>query len=177
MDMENGNVKNIYTKDLTDLVRRNGPDQVRKILRGEQSRTKIRKSIFDQVLINATGAWASLVSELYGFVDNDVKPRRRQLELISCPELDLSQYGMIIDTSDIYFHKEGEYILVGYSNMDEPYGVNFRFDFYDLNEGSPFIELIWKPLWKRISKFEKLKFIRGWAGIYGETPDKSGFFG
>jgi len=27
------------------------------------------------------------------------------------------------------------------------------------------------------TNFERLKFIRGWAGIYGETPDKSGFMG
>lgn len=97
--------------------------------------------------------------------------------VIKCAEVDLSPYGMIIDTSDIYFHYESGNILAGYSNMDEPYGYNFDFSFSGMTEGSPFVEYIWAPLWSRISAFEKVKFIRGWAGIYAETPDRSGYLG
>ena len=97
--------------------------------------------------------------------------------VMKCPDVDLSSYGMIIDTSDIYFHNESGNILAGYSNMDEPYGYNFEFSFGGLDEKSLFVKHIWVPLWKRISKFEKVKFIRGWAGIYAETPDRSGYLG
>jgi len=129
------------------------------------------------VLINTAGAWGPKVSEMYGFKDTMVKPRRRQMVVMKCPEVDLSSYGMIIDTSDIYFHNESGNILAGYSNMDEPYGYNFEFSFGGMDEESLFVNYIWLPLWKRISKFEKVKFIRGWAGIYAETPDRSGYLG
>ncbi len=128
-------------------------------------------------IINTAGAWAPRVSALYGFNDEGVKPRRRQMAVLNCPDVDLSPFGMLIDTSDIYFHQDGENILAGYSNMDEPYGYNFEFSFGGMSEESPFVRHIWQPLWKRISGFEKVKFIRGWAGMYAETPDRSGYLG
>lgn len=176
-ERKGGSVTSVLTNDLKAIFKNYGEEGIRKVLKGETIFDTHDNKFGGEVLINACGAWAPEISKHYGFTDNDIKPRRRQIELISCPDLDLSDFGMIIDTSDIYFHREGDLILVGYSNPDEPYGVNFRFDYYGLEEKSPFIEQIWKPLWSRISKFERLKFIRGWAGIYGETPDKSGYMG
>ncbi len=129
------------------------------------------------VLINTAGAWGPRVSKSYGFEDTMVKPRRRQMVVMRCQDVDLSPYGMIIDTSDIYFHNDSGNILAGYSNMDEPYGYNFDFSFGGMDEESLFVNYIWQPLWKRISKFEKVKLLRGWAGIYAETPDRSGYLG
>ena len=129
------------------------------------------------VLVNTSGAWGPRVSEMYGFKDDKVKPRRRQMVLMKSSELDLSSYGMIIDTSNVYFHYESGNILAGYSNMDEPYGYNLEYNFGGLDENSQFVKYIWRPLWERISKFDKVKLIRGWAGIYAETPDRSGYLG
>ncbi|MER3447056.1 MAG: hypothetical protein C4291_09525 [Candidatus Dadabacteria bacterium] len=129
------------------------------------------------ILINTAGAWAPRISRLYGFNDERIKPRRRQMVVIRCPELDLSSYGMVIDTSNVYFHKDAENILAGYSNMDEPYGYNFEFDFGGTKEESPFVRYIWLPLYNRISRFERVRFLRGWAGLYAETPDRSGYLG
>jgi len=130
-----------------------------------------------RVLVNATGAWSPRVSALYGFDDRHVKPRRRQMVVLDCPALDLSRWGMIIDTSDVYFHQDGPYIVAGYSNMDEPYGYNMDYTFGGAEPESPFVRYIWAPLWKRISRFESVKVVRGWAGLYGETPDRSGYLG
>ncbi|MGE5444210.1 MAG: NAD(P)/FAD-dependent oxidoreductase [Ignavibacteriales bacterium] len=129
------------------------------------------------VLINTAGAWAPRISKLYGFNDEQIKPRRRQMVVIRCPEVDLSHYGMIIDTSNVYFHKDAENILAGYSNMDESYGYNFEFNFGGMGEESLFIKYIWLPLYDRVSRFERVKFLRGWAGLYAETPDRSGYLG
>ena len=129
------------------------------------------------VLINTAGAWSPRISKLYGFNDEKIKPRRRQMVVIRCAEVDLSSFGLIIDTSHVYFHKDAENILAGYSNMDEPYGYDIEFNFGGMDEGSPFVKYIWLPLWRRISKFERIKFIRGWAGLYEETPDRSGYLG
>lgn len=128
-------------------------------------------------LINTSGAWAPRISALYGFNDEEIKPRRRQMVVIKSQDIDLSSYGMVIDTSDIYFHKESGDILAGYSNMDEPYGYNFEFSFGGTDEESQFVKYIWEPLSKRMSGFEKVKLVRGWAGIYAETPDRSGYLG
>ncbi len=177
VEVSNGIGKKVLTKDFSHILKHNDSEKIKEILKDEsKADTKINEFDFN-TLINCTGAWSSKLSSLYGFDEDENKPRRRQLELISCPEIDLSNYGMIIDTSDIYFHSEGENILVGYSNMDEPFGVNFKFDFFSYDEESPFIKYVWKPLVKRSSLFENLKFIRGWAGIYGETPDRSGYIG
>jgi glycine/D-amino acid oxidase-like deaminating enzyme len=129
------------------------------------------------ILINTAGAWAPRVSKLYGFNDEQIKPRRRQMVVIRCPEVDLSPYGMVIDTSAVYFHKDAENILAGYSNLDEPYGYNLEFNFGGMDEESPFVKYIWLPLYNRISRFERIKFLRGWAGLYAETPDRSGYLG
>ena len=129
------------------------------------------------VLINTAGAWAPRISKLYGFKDEQIRPRRRQMVVIRCPEVDLSSFGILIDTSDVYFHKDAENILAGYSNMDEPYGYNLDFNFGGMEEDSLFVKYIWLPLYNRISKFERVKFLRGWAGLYAETPDRSGYLG
>lgn len=129
------------------------------------------------VLINTAGAWAPRISKLYGFNDEQIRPRRRQMVVIRCPEVDLSSFGILIDTSDVYFHKDAENILAGYSNMDEPYGYNLDFNFGGMEEDSLFVKYIWYPLYNRISKFERVKFLRGWAGLYAETPDRSGYLG
>ncbi|NIP32001.1 MAG: FAD-dependent oxidoreductase [Candidatus Dadabacteria bacterium] len=175
---ENNSGISLTTSDISGLVRSRGIDVVRKYLKGEipQSPTESINYSFD-LLINSTGAWSSKLSKLYGYKEDEIKPRRRQIELFNCPGIDISEMGMIIDTTDIYFHQEGDNILAGYSNMDEPYGVNFKFDFFSYSEESPFTKYIWKPLVKRSSLFEKIKFIRGWSGIYGETHDRSGFIG
>ncbi len=129
------------------------------------------------VLINTAGAWAPYISLLYGFEDEMIKPRRRQMVVIKCPDIDLSDYGMIVDTSLVYFHKEAENILAGYSNMDEPYGYNFDFSFGGMDTNSVFVKYIWEPLYARIKDFERVKLVRGWAGVYAETPDRSGYIG
>lgn len=128
-------------------------------------------------LINTAGAWAPVVSRLYGFEDDAIKPRRRQMVVIDAPDVDLSEYGMVIDTSDVYFHQEGTGILAGYSNMDEPAGYNFDFSFGGMSEESQFVKYIWEPLYSRMNGFEKVRLVRGWAGIYAETPDRSGYLG
>lgn len=179
IEVVNKTAKKVYSKDFTNIIKRGGSEVIKEILKDdiiEEYDPDINVFEVDN-LINCTGAWSAKLSSLYGFNEDENKPRRRQLELIQCPKINLSKYGMIIDTSDIYFHAEGDKILVGYSNMDEPFGVNFKFDFFAYDEKSPFVEYIWKPLIKRSLLFEDIKFIRGWAGIYGETPDRSGYLG
>lgn len=172
-----GSVSDVTAIDLTRTGTAGWDDTVKDFLvsgePGEGSGAKFTCG----TLINAAGAWAPRVSELYGFTDDDIKPRRRQMVVMKSADVDLSSYGMLVDTSEIYFHQDSDVILAGYSNTDEPYGYNFDFSFGGMDEESLFVKYIWEPLSKRISRFERLKLIRGWAGIYAETPDRSGFLG
>lgn len=178
--VEGGRAKTVTAYDLKalDKDRARLEEKVRQILEKDDIGDDLPRVTFKcGTLINTAGAWAPRVSELYGFKDEGIKPRRRQMVVLDCPDVDLSPYGMLIDTSDIYFHQYGAHILAGYSNMDEPYGYNFEFSFGGMSEESPFVKHFWQPLWKRISRFERVKFIRGWAGMYAETPDRSGYLG
>ncbi len=172
IEVERGRVKTVFSSEVE------GADAVEGLLTGRSVPGDERKVAYScGALINTAGAWASKIASLYGIRENAVKPRRRQLQVVKCPELDLSGVGMVVDTSDIYFHGEGDGIVVGYSNPDEPFGVNYGYDFHGLEETSPFVRQIWIPLAGRVKAFENLKFIRGWAGMYAETADRSGYLG
>ncbi len=171
IEVERGAAKTVFTEQV-------GAEAVEDLLKGKPVRRGADETAYGcGVLINTAGAWASKVAPLYGINENAAKPRRRQLQIVKCSELNLSKVGMVVDTSDIYFHAEGDGVLMGFSNPDEPFGVNYDYDFHSLDEASSFVRQIWVPLARRIKAFENLKFIRGWAGMYAETADRSGYLG
>ena len=59
---------------------------------------------------------------------NWTEPIRRQICIVDNRETNLADYGMIVDTSGVYFHNEGAHILAGYSPPDEPPGYHFNYD-------------------------------------------------
>jgi glycine/D-amino acid oxidase-like deaminating enzyme len=134
-------------------------------------------SIRADLFVNALGAWSPVLSSKLGVRDVAL-PVRRQISMVDVRKGDLPQgfdlhtLGMVVDASGVYFHPEGPYILAGYSNEDEPSGYDFRYD------GEAFFEReIWPRLAHRASAFERLGHVRGWAGLYSVTPDRSGIVG
>lgn len=129
-----------------------------------------------QKILNCTGAWLPVTSKLYHH-PSPVKPVRRQISVFSSHKEDLSDHGMMVDTSGLYLHPEGAHsglIVAGYSNRDEKPGYRFDYD------GEAFFDKqIWLRLYRRGNRhhFDEIKHVRGWAGLYEVSPDMTGILG
>jgi glycine/D-amino acid oxidase-like deaminating enzyme len=121
-------------------------------------------------VVNCAGAWAASVAKILGY-ESPVFPLRRQISLFDCRGLDMTRYGMIVDTSGVYFHAEGTHVLAGFAT-NEPKKINYQYDGEDF-----FTQSIWSALYERASAFENLKHFTGWAGQYEVSPDESAVIG
>jgi FAD-dependent oxidoreductase domain-containing protein 1 len=118
-----------------------------------------------------TGAWSDNALSLFS-LRNYSEPIRRQICLVDNRQASFAAYGMIVDTSGVYFHNEGPHILAGYSPPDTPPGHHFNYD------GEPFfLEEIWPRMYARMSCCERLRHVMGWAGLYEVSPDRSAIIG
>jgi glycine/D-amino acid oxidase-like deaminating enzyme len=123
------------------------------------------------LVINATGAWARRTAPLYGH-PAPVRPIRRQISIAHAREVDLRPYGMFVDTSGVYFHREATHILAGYADPDADVAYNFKYAGAEWFE-----ERIWPRLAERISRCAEMRHRSGWSGVYEYTPDHSGIVG
>ena len=147
---------------LTRMMTEDGP--------GEAVAGHLMELKADAVAIT-TGAWSDNALKLFG-LKNYSEPIRRQICLVDNRTTDFSAYGMIVDTSGVYFHNEGQHILAGYSPPDTPPGHHFNYD------GEPFfLEEIWPRMYARMSSCERLRHVTGWAGLYEVSPDRSAILG
>ncbi|MBS1958519.1 MAG: FAD-binding oxidoreductase [Bdellovibrionales bacterium] len=122
-------------------------------------------------IVNCAGAWAPSVAKKLAYACPS-EPVRRQISLFHAREVNLSEYGMMIDPSGVYFHPEAIYGLAGFAIKDEPGGYNFGYDAEQFFEN-----YIWPPLYERSTHFESLRHISGWAGLYENSPDHHAIVG
>ena len=130
----------------------------------------IERVVADRV-VNCGGPWAKEIARMLGY-DCPSYSVRRQISLFDCREVDLSAYGMMVDPSGVYFHPEAGYILGGVAEREEPRGQNFAYGGEEF-----FQEKIWMPLSERSTKFEALRHLNGWGGLYEVSPDESAIIG
>ncbi|HEX9814322.1 MAG TPA: FAD-binding oxidoreductase, partial [Myxococcota bacterium] len=116
-----------------------------------------------EVLLNCLGAWSPIFSAKLGIRDV-TEAVRRQICLVDVRSedlaagVDLSQLGMIVDASDLYFHPEGGHVLAGYSIPNEAPGFDFEYDGVEYFE-----RFVWPRLAHRSSSFERCGHLRGWS--------------
>jgi sarcosine oxidase subunit beta len=129
-----------------------------------------RGMIQTRMVVNATGPWAGLIGQMAG-VSLPIVPLRRQMfttnPLREVPE----DFPFVIDfAQSLYFHREGEGLLIGMSNQSEKPGfdqsVDEEFELVNLEAA---IERM--PLLERASRASH------WAGLYEVTPDAHPIYG
>jgi sarcosine oxidase subunit beta len=125
-----------------------------------------------RAVVNAAGPWAARVAALLG-VKLPVEPVRRHLLMSGpCPELP-RVIPMTIDAdTGVLVRREGERVLIAYSNPDEPAGFNTAFD-------PSFGERIATQLEERFPLVSAagVDLRRSWAGLYEVTPDHHAVLG
>ena len=127
-------------------------------------------TIQTRMVLNSAGPWSGLIGRMAG-VEMPIVPLRRQMfttnPLKEVPE----DFPFVIDfAQSLYFHREGEGLLVGMSNKDEKPGFNQNVD-----EEFEFVNL--EAAIERMPLLERASRTSHWAGLYEVTPDAHPIFG
>lgn len=122
------------------------------------------------MLLNAAGPWAGLIGQMAG-VHIPILPLRRQMFTTNAVKEIPANFPFVIDFGQsLYFHREGEGLLIGMSNQKEKPGfdqsVDEDFEFENLEAA-----IARMPLLEHASRASH------WAGLYEVTPDAHPIFG
>jgi len=123
-----------------------------------------------RLVLNAAGPWSGLVGAMAG-VHLPITPLRRQMfttnPLREVPE----DFPFVIDFSQsLYFHREGEGLLVRMSNPNEKPG-------FDQNVDEDFELINLEAAIERMPLLENASRASHWAGLYEITPDAHPIYG
>ncbi len=123
-----------------------------------------------RMILNAAGPWSGQISKMAG-IQIPVIPLRRQMfttnPLKEVPE----DFPFVIDfAKSLYFHREGEGLLIGMSNQEEKPG-------FDQNVDEDFELVNLEAAIERMPLVEKASRASHWAGLYEVTPDAHPIYG
>jgi len=124
-----------------------------------------------ETVVNAAGSWAGKVGALAG-LEVPVLPYRRCIYMTE-PVPSLGSFPFTIDTSSgFYMRKEGDKLLIGVTNENEPPGENLAVDW-------DWLEIVLERGAKRVPFLENVGVVRRncWAGLYENTPDHQPILG
>ncbi len=141
----------------------------------------IQGKLTSEHVINCAGAWAADVARTAG-IELPVVPVKRQVFALDTALKPQKPLPLTVLPSGLYFRSEtGGLILLGKSLEDDPIGFEFSWD------DKRFFELLWPELAEFVPAFDRLKLVRGWAGLYavntldgnailGQWPELSGLY-
>jgi len=127
-------------------------------------------AIDTSTVVIAGGPWSGQIGAMAG-IDLPIQPIRRQIAVTGpIPGL-RPNFPFVIDFSrSLYFHREGNGILTGMSNRDEPAGFDTRVDQeWRLHHVENAIE--------RLPLLADAEIVAEWAGLYEVTPDDQPILG
>jgi glycine/D-amino acid oxidase-like deaminating enzyme len=132
-------------------------------------------------VVNCGGAWAAQLAETAG-VKLPVIPVKRQVFALDTAVKPEGPLPLTVLLSGLYFRTEtGGLVLLGKSMEEDPVGFNFTWD------EQRFMEILWPELAEFVPAWDRLKLVRGWAGLYdvntldhnaiiGEWPEVKGLY-
>lgn len=123
-----------------------------------------------RMVLNAAGPWSGLIGRMAG-VHIPIIPLRRQMFTTDPLEELPEDFPFVIDfAQSLYFHREGEGLLIGMSNQNEKPGFDQNVD-----EEFEFVNL--EAAIERMPYLERASRASHWAGLYEVTPDAHPIFG
>jgi sarcosine oxidase subunit beta len=141
-------------------------------LRGKRAASVETRSgpIETPLILNAAGPWSARIGEMAG-VHIPIQPIRRQM-FTTTPLPGLApDFPFVIDFArSLYFHREGEGLLIGMSNPDQPPGFDQSVD-----EAFELVNL--EAAVARMPRLEHAGRVSHWAGLYEVTPDAHPIYG
>ena len=127
-------------------------------------------AIQTRAILNAAGPWAGQIGEMAG-VQIPIIPIRRQMFTTNSLKEIPEDFPFVIDfAQSLYFHREGEGLLIGMSNQEEKPGFDQNID-----EEFEFVNL--EAAIERMPLLERASRASHWAGLYEVTPDAHPIFG
>ena len=159
--------------DVKEITTRSGRVAAVRLASGE--------SLAARYIINCAGAWAAQVAATAG-VNLPIEPVKRQVFTLDTAVKPQGPLPLTVLPSGLYFRTEtGGVILLGKSMAEDPSGFHFNWD------DKRFMEKLWPELAEFVPAFDRLKLVRGWAGLYavntldgnailGEWPEVQGLF-
>jgi sarcosine oxidase subunit beta len=121
-------------------------------------------------VLNAAGPWAGIIGKMAG-VDIPIVPLRRQMFTTSALKELPADFPFVIDFArSLYFHLEGDGLLIGMSNQNEKPGL-------DQNVDEDFELVNLEAAIERMPLVEKAARASHWAGLYEVTPDAHPIYG
>ena len=122
------------------------------------------------IVVNAAGAWAGEITASTG-LNLPLKPFRRQVYVTRKFTRFARPLPLIIFQDTLfYFRGEGEGILMGMTDPDEPSSFHTHTD-------RAFLEQMIETATQRVPDLAEAEILRGWGGLYAITPDENPIIG
>lgn len=126
--------------------------------------------IATRMLINCAGAWSASIGRLAG-IEIPVLPYRRHIVVTGpFPALPRTTPMTVDFHTSLYFHPEGDGVLLGMSDRSEPpgFGTDVNWDF---------LEKMFEQAARRAPALAGAGVKTAWAGLYESTPDHQAILG
>lgn len=123
-----------------------------------------------RVVFNCTGAWSASLGRMAG-LEIPILPYRRHIAVTSTFPAVPRNNPMTIDfQTSFYFHPEGDGVLFGMSDRNEPPG-------FDTDVKWDFMEKVFEQAARRAPALAGAGVKTAWAGLYEITPDDQAILG